>query len=216
MAEALCALIGCVCVCVYRCSNVSMLCYVLCDETSADRFGGHLVALFLWETKEQPLPKLALCQGGREAVSGGTTSPPFDWLSHTLLGISWHPTSLSGWKLLLSCFGLCCVSFEVMCCHFSGSAQQQETLTACGWSTVWKLDESSTEHSPVSQKLQLYITNLQQQIHTCFCQYFFFLFKTSQILQTNNHLKWLQHCMFMFWCSQHLANLKERLWPGLI
>lgn len=73
-------------VCVYVCVFAVALCHPCCvlfDETSAERFSGHLVAVFLGETKERQLPKLALCQVGGEDMSGGITSPPFTLLTHT-------------------------------------------------------------------------------------------------------------------------------------
>lgn len=143
MRKALSALVG-------RCVRADALmdpCCLLCDETSAERFSDYLVALSLLETKEEPLLKLTFCQVGGEAVSGGTTSPPFDWFSHTPLGMNWHSTYFffSGRTLLLNYFGLCSVRFKKTCHHFNGCFEQKETLTACGWSTVWKWDYTSSE-----------------------------------------------------------------------
>lgn len=129
----------CVRVCVFAVALCHPCC-VLFDETSAERFSGHLVAVFLRETKERQLPKLALCQVGGEDMSGGITIPSLRLAythTHTPLGMNRHATSLSDGKLLLNRLGLCNVTFKRMCHHFDGCFEQEDASTACAWSTVY-------------------------------------------------------------------------------
>lgn len=103
--------------CVSLCRKIHSLIHwgsVLSDETAAERFGGHLVALLFSKTKERQLPRLVLCQVGRGDMAGGIASPPSTWLKPTPLRLNRTAISSSDGRLS----GLCNVMFKEMCHDF--------------------------------------------------------------------------------------------------
>lgn len=89
------------------------------------------MALFLRETKEQPLPKLAFCQVGGGDVSGGTTSPPPPTGFHThTAGYEVTRYRLIRQEALSQ--PLCSVRFEKTCHVLNGCCDQEEAPAARG------------------------------------------------------------------------------------